>query len=255
MKLAGILALSVAASAAYGQAVVVRRGGSGGYGYDSPYNQLYNRSTQVTLSGRVVGKAKTKPMPNMAEGMNILVRQNNGQTVQVDVGPTWFVKDQFARVNVGDRVRVIGSRVNIGNQRVVLARQIVNSKGRVLALRDLRGNPYWSAGRGEIAQIPSNAVQGTIVRADTFLIDGVNQVGYVVDTVNGPVNMVVAPEWYLNRQDLVFTPGQNVAITGARRAFQAGPYVTVVDSVYTGNNVFVFRNGGVPVWNGFYGGR
>ncbi|AIE88171.1 hypothetical protein OP10G_4803 [Fimbriimonas ginsengisoli Gsoil 348] len=238
----------------YGQAVVLT--GSGGYGWDSPYNKLYNRNRQVMFTGKVTGKLKAPPMTGMAEGVSLLVKTPKSGTIQVEVGPSWFVASQVAKINVGDKVRVIGSRATVNGDSVVLARQIVNTKTtRVLTLRDMNGAPYWSANRGAVvAQVPTNAIGGTILSSNTFNINGTDLVGYVVQTPDGNVNVVTAPQWYMDRQDYVLQPGAYVQVVGTRTPYQAGAYVTVADSLYTGNNTFIFRNDGVPIWGG-WGGR
>jgi hypothetical protein len=254
MKIGSVFAAILVAGVAHGQAVVVARG-SGGYGWDSAYNRLYDRSTQTMFSGKVTGKVKGAPLEGMAEGMAILVKTPKSGTVQVDVGPTWFVASQVARINVGDSVKVIGSKVRVNGQNVVMARQIVNNKNkRVLALRDLTGAPYWSVGREAVAQVPSNAIGGTILETNTFSIDGTNLVGYVLQTPTGNVNIVTAPQWFMDRQDYVLSPGAYVQVVGSQVPYSAGGYVTIADTLYTGNNSLIFRTGGVPVWRGWYGG-
>lgn len=250
MKNFAILAVAAMAVGASAQEVVVR--GSGGYGSGSAYNRLYNVNKQVQFTGKVVGKSFAAPMKGMAEGMSILVKTPKTGTLQVDLGPRWFVADQFARVNVGDQVKVIGSDSQVNGRRVIIAKQVVNPKGKVLALRDLGGSPYWVASRkGTPNDIPNDALTGTIVSSNTITLDNVPMVGYVVQTPNGNVNVVTAPSWYWNRQDFTLNPGVGVQIVGVNRMIQAAPGVFIADSIYTGGNTIVLRNGGVPVWQGW----
>lgn len=251
MKTYSVLALLAVAGAAFGQEVVVR--GSGGYGIDSPYNKLYDTHHQIIISGKVTGKTFAAPIKGMAEAMSILVKTAKGGTVQVDLGPRWFVSDQLARINVGDKVRVIGSDVRIDGNRVILARQIVNPKGKVLALRDMGGVPYWSAVRTGVAtNIPSNAVSGTVLSSGMVTVDQTPMVSYVVQTPTGNVNVVTAPDWYWNRQDITIGPGASVQILGVNRVYQAGPGLFIANTIYSGNNTFTLRNSaGIPVWNGW----
>jgi len=250
MKTFSILAVFAIAGAAFGQEVVIR--GSGGYGVDSPYNKLYDTHHQIIISGKVTGKSFAAPIKGMAEAMSILVKTAKSGTVQVDLGPRWFVSDQLARVNVGDKVRVIGSDVRIDGNRVILARQIVNPKGKVLALRDMAGAPYWSAARTGVAtNIPSNAISGTILSTGTVTVDQTPMVNYIVQTPNGNVNVVTAPDWFWNHQDVTLGPGSEVRIVGANQMYQAGPGLFIANTIYSGSNTFTLRNGGIPVWNGW----
>jgi hypothetical protein len=255
MKALSILAAAVAL-VAVAPAQTVRLTGSGGYGTASPYNRLYNRNRQISFTGRVVGKTIAAPMRGMAESVSLVVKSANGGTSQVELGPRWFVADQVARINVGDRVKVIGSKVRLGgNDNVILARQVVNPKNRVLTLRDLSGAPYWSYVRQDrVAQdLPDGALSGTILRDQTYTIDGTTYGGYVLQTSNGNVNIVTAPDWYLARQDFTFQPGAYVTVVSQGRPVQAAPNTFIADTIYGNGVTLVLSNGGVPLYQNFGG--
>ncbi len=257
MKALTLLAAAVTlVSVAPAQAVKLV--GSGGYGVASPYSSLYRRASEITYTGRVVGKTIAAPMPGMAESVTLLVKTANGGTSPVELGPRWFVANQVAKINVGDRVKVIGSKVRLGNRdNVVLARQVVDPRQRVLTLRDLGGAPYWAYNRSNqvTANLPNDAISGTILRDQTFDIDGVQYGGYVVETANGNVNIVTAPTWYLARQDFTFSPGNYITVVANGRVTHAAPYTYVADTVYGNGVSLVLFNGGVPVYQNFGGGR
>jgi len=253
MKAISILTAVALSGAAFGQAVVVT--GSGGYGYDSPYNRLYDTRHQVVISGRVTGKTFAAPIRGMAEGMSLLVKTAKQGTFQVDLGPRWFVANQFAHVNVGDKVKVIGSDVRIDGNRVILAKQIVNPTGKVLALRDLSGNPYWAAmPTTTTTVIPNDAISGTVLSNGTVVVDQTPMVSYLVQTPNGNVNVVTAPDWYWNHQDVTIGPGSQIRIVGANQLLQVGNGVYVANTIYSNGSTFVLRNNGIPVWNPLGGG-
>lgn len=250
-----LLAATLGATLAHGQAVNVR--GSGGWGYDSTYNRQYNVNRQVTVTGTIAGKVSGSPIRGMEQAMSIVVRTAPRRTVTVDVGPRWFVAQQVAKLNVGERVKIIGSRG--GRDGAVIARQIVTTKnGRVLALRDRAGYPYWVAYRSAPsaptgAMDNANTIAGTITGLDTVTVDGMPMAAYVVNTPNGPVTVATAPQWFMNRQDYVIHPGAYVSVITNGPALDLGNGVIVANSLYTGGNTFVFRNGGVPIWNGWGG--
>jgi len=253
MKTISVLVALAVVGGAFGQEVVIR--GSGGYGLDSPYNKLYDTNRQIVITGKVTGKSFAAPIKGMGEAMSILVKTPKNGTIQVDLGPRWFVADQLARVNIGDKVKVIGSDVRIDGNRVILAKQIVNPKGKVLALRDYGGAPYWSASRQGVAtNIPADAVSGTVLSSGMVTVDEIPMVNYVVQTPNGNVNVVTAPDWYWNHQDVTIGPGAAVRILGVNRVVQAGPGLFIANTIYSGGNTFTLRNNGIPVWNG-WGGR
>jgi hypothetical protein len=64
-------------------------------------------------------------------------------TVEIDLGPTAFVKEQRVEINEGDGVEVIGSRVTIAESSPVLARQVRKGDS-VWTLRDPSGQPLWN---------------------------------------------------------------------------------------------------------------
>ena len=69
------------------------------------------------------------------------------ETVQVDLGPSWYVDEQHLKVARGDRLEVTGSRMTRAGKSVLIAAQV--KKGdQVLPLRDDRGIPRWSARGG-----------------------------------------------------------------------------------------------------------
>lgn len=259
MKKTLAIAASLLAPLAFGQAVSLR--GSGGYGVDSAYNRLYTNRTLVRFSGVVTGKIKAAPMNGMAEGASILVRVPKKGVVAVDLGPTWFIQNQRAKINVGDHVRVVGSKVRLPGQYLVLARMIVK-KNQVLALRDASGVPYWDA-TARAQQIAAanannananNMIQGTIGGTQVFTIDNQPYVGYVVNTGNGGSTMVaLAPQWFMNGQDVTFLPGQHISVVGGP-AIQigggmTGSTVVVANSIYGPSGGLVLRNpDGSPVW-------
>lgn len=248
-----LTALAALASVAPAQAV--RLTGSGGYGVDSAYNRLYNRSRQIVFTGRVVGKSIAAPMPGMAESVSLIVKSPNGGNSQVELGPRWFVADQVAKINVGDRVKVIGSKVRMGSGYTILARQVVDPRNRVLTLRDLGGAPYWAYNRTtQVAtNIPANAITGRVISNNTWTIDGQAWGGYTLETDNGNVQIVTAPDWYMQRQDFVFQPGANITVVGQSRPIWVAPNTYFADTIYGSGVTLVLSNGGVPVYNNFNG--
>lgn len=228
-------------------------------------SSYYDARHEVTFSGSVTGKTKGSA-PGYTEGMSILVR--SGKTVrQVELGPSWFVGRQEARIDLGDKVTVTGTPLKVGKrEQVILARQIRRGK-KILALRDRQGYPYWSAIRRQIvaareagangaAQDFGTRYNGTISGINTVDVDGTQYAGYVVTTPTGPQTFAVAPTWYWNQQPTNFRVGDTVTLFGQGGATRVGGPngVILVNSFYTPNyGTIILRPGGVPVWNGFRG--
>lgn len=245
---------ALAALASFAPAQTVRLTGSGGYGIDSEYARLYSRSRQIVFTGKVVGKSISAPKAGMAESVFLIVKASNGGNSQVYLGPRWYVADQVAKINTGDRIKVIGSKVRLGDGYTILARQVVDPRNRVLTLRDLAGAPYWAYNRpSQVAtNIPANAIRGRILRDETWTIDGQEWGGYTLETDNGNVQIVTAPSWYLQRQDFVFQPGSYISVVGQGRPIWVAPNTYFADTIYGSGVSLILSNGGVPVYNTNY---
>ena len=105
---------------------------------------VYNVATEVTLSG-TVDDVKTVPGPGMQVGVHIMLKSAAG-TLQVDLGPEWFMSQQKYTLVKGDAISVAGSRVKVGATDMVIAREITKGT-ETMTFRDAKGFPKWS-GRG-----------------------------------------------------------------------------------------------------------
>ena len=97
----------------------------------------YDPTSVVTFTATVTG-VKMIPAPDQLEGLHL---QTVGQS-DIYVAPAAFLrmlKTDFAR---GDEVQVIGSKVKVGNNDVILVREITNAHT-TLILRDSSGEPVW----------------------------------------------------------------------------------------------------------------
>jgi hypothetical protein len=101
----------------------------------------YDRSTELTLDGTVlyVGEGSL--------GLYVIMIHRvepDGPVDQITVqlAPTHFLANGGIAVSTGDRVKVVGCRVNWNGAEMILARE-VTKKGRTVALRDRGGVPRW----------------------------------------------------------------------------------------------------------------
>ena len=105
----------------------------------------YDPATETTLTG-TVDEVKNVPAPGKGPGGLHLVLATQTGPMDVHVGPASFVTAKKVAFAKGDAITVIGSKVTLQAEEVVIAREI--KKGdQVLALRDANGFPLWS-GRG-----------------------------------------------------------------------------------------------------------
>ncbi|HWD40743.1 MAG TPA: hypothetical protein VG944_17985 [Fimbriimonas sp.] len=241
--------ISVAASA-FSQAV--KTPPYQGASNDESYTVSYSRKNEVAIVGRVTGKIKGTPSDKRTEGMSILVRDSKNVVHEIDMGPTWFIKDQEAKINLGDKVKVIGSPIHFRGAKdtVVLARQIIR-KNKVLTLRDESGFPYWNATRPSRTAMNGNPVEGEIVSENPVQAENEQEVGYQIRTPDGLVNVAVAPDWYMERQGIGFKVGDNITVYTGAGPSHFGNSIILANGLYGTGGTFVLRNSGVPIWTGW----
>lgn len=241
--------------------------GSGGYGFDSPYSRLYNPNTVIRFTGKVTGKTKGSPMSNTGESMRIIMKASNGGSTLVEVGPSWYVAQQPMRINVGDRLTIVGSKVMLDNRGTVMASQI--TKGRSgMVLRDANGTPYWAGSRvattgvavdtqtpaQRVPVLPLDAnrpiyaapgvLNGTI---DHFNIQN-GQVFMIMDIGGNPTNVYLGPLWYLQRQDVVLSPGDAVTVN-VLTPLSGGQGYVYAQTLTNGSTTLMLRNNtGTNMW-------
>ena len=134
----GTLATVVVAAAA--AATAQQRGGPGA---GMP---RYDKATETTVSGTVDEVRAQQACCGSGGGGTHLTLATPDGTFDVHVGPTrWLTSKQFS-VAKGDRLDVIGSKVTIGGQEALIARQVTRD-GTSIVLRNENGFPLWAGGR------------------------------------------------------------------------------------------------------------
>ncbi|MBA4349032.1 MAG: DNA-binding protein [Thermodesulfovibrio sp.] len=119
--------------------------GSGGWGMGSQYQKMYNPAAVETLSGTVEAVNKITPMKGMNYGIHIALKTDK-ETIQVHLGPGWYIERLDTKIEKGDKVEVKGSRVTIAGKPAIIAAEVKKGDS-VLKLRDENGIPVWSGWR------------------------------------------------------------------------------------------------------------
>jgi hypothetical protein len=119
--------------------------GSGGWGMGSPYQRMYDPAAVGTVSGTVESVDKVMPMKGMQAGIHLTVRTET-ETVDVHLGPEWYIERLDTRIEKGDRIEVKGSRVVVAGKHVLIAAEVKKGET-VLVLRDKNGVPVWAGWR------------------------------------------------------------------------------------------------------------
>ena len=125
-------------------AVVIAQAGTG-----RPGPPMYDVKTETTIKGTVESVeliAGGGGGGRSAAGGTHLSLRTEKEMLTVHVGPTAYLKEKGIMLAKGDMLEVLGSRVTIDRQPVVIARQIKKGDS-TWTLRDATGRPLWS-GRG-----------------------------------------------------------------------------------------------------------
>ena len=107
---------------------------------------MYDVKTETTIKGTVQSVETvtgTGGRGRHALGGTHLVVKAEKETVEIHVGPTAYLTEKGITLAKGDTLEILGSRVTIDNEPVVIARQIKKSDN-TWTLRDTSGRPLWS---------------------------------------------------------------------------------------------------------------
>jgi len=252
----GVAVIVAVSATAFGQTGKADR--SGGWMSGSPYTATYNPNSMVTVSGRVNGIQRMQPIAGMDDGVVLLVKAKNGGTAMVDVGPTWFVDNQPIKIKLGDQVTITGSKTIVNKRGTILARTITKGHD-LLVLRRTNGEPIWWAYQTYPNGVPLDqfgnlvAYNGTVQSVNTVTVGGVTTDDLVLSTANGTVNIDLGPQWFLDRQGMVFDVGSNITVFTGPATTQVGNVTMFPAFDVVNNNALLnlrFMNG-MPVWNGW----
>jgi hypothetical protein len=100
---------------------------------------MYNPATEITVKGTV--EAVNQMTGRQGWGGTHLPTES--ETLDVHVGPSWFLSQNKVTFAKGDQIEVTGSKVKFGNANALLAREITKGDQK-LTLRNAKGFPVWS---------------------------------------------------------------------------------------------------------------
>lgn len=139
MKVWGI-ALSVllltGASVAFGQQGT-------GQGRQGP--RYYNPATETTVKGTIEQVRQVNGRKGWWTGTHLTLKTAK-ETLDVHIGPSWFLAEKKFSVAKGEQIEVTGSKIKYQGADAIIAREVKKGK-QVLVLRNAQGIPEWSGGR------------------------------------------------------------------------------------------------------------
>ena len=204
-----------------------------GWGPGAPSVALYRQSSEVTFTGKVTGTMDAPIGPSTASGTTVVVRAKNGGIETVELGPTWYVSHLQRPLRIGDTITVTGSKAQIDNGVLILARKVTRGK-HALYLRSMTGSPMWIASRGK--------VEGQIVASNQTSANGTIQ-----NPATPPMNAGTGSQAGQSGQNAQNPPAPNGTVTapdGTTMTVQSQPpdITGTVRSVET-----ITPPGGVPI--------
>ena len=127
----------------------------GGWEADSEYNKLYDAAELDNFKALVVGVKEIIPMPGMAPGVALEVREGkkgDGELVLVHLCPTWFADPKNIGFKKGEQVKLKGVWAEIDGKDVFLASKIKKGEYFELKIRLTKnGKPFWTMTSEELA--------------------------------------------------------------------------------------------------------
>ena len=107
---------------------------------------MYDVKTETTITGTVQSVDTVTGAGGRGRhalgGTHLMVKTDK-EMLAVHVGPTAYLTEKQITLAKGDSLEILGSRVAMDNESVVIARQI--QKGdKTFMLRDASGRPLWS---------------------------------------------------------------------------------------------------------------
>ena len=121
--------------------VFAQRGG--GYRNHAP---IYDPKTETTVKG-TVDEVKQYPGNGNSSGIDLMLKTSE-KTIDVRVGPTWFLSQQQIEFTKGNEIEVTGSKTKVNAKDALIAREI-KKDGKVVTLRNAQGVPQWAGNHSQ----------------------------------------------------------------------------------------------------------
>ncbi len=119
--------------------------GQGGQNNNSNQSQtLYDTKTVETFEAKI-SDIKVVDSQGGSYGVRLFVKKGT-QTIEVRVGPAWFIEENGFDFDEDDKIKITGSRIKISENEVIIASVIIKN-GKNLKLRESDGTPLWKGNK------------------------------------------------------------------------------------------------------------
>lgn len=102
----------------------------------------YDPAAEATFKGTVVDVIDRQCPMSGGLGSHLMLKQADGSTIEVHLATTKFVKSFDLVFNKGDKVEVVGVKVNFEGKETIFARE-VDRGSETFVFRDKNGVPIW----------------------------------------------------------------------------------------------------------------
>ena len=126
----------------------------GGWGIEDPYNRNYNAAELDNFKAKVVKITEVVPMPGMAPGVALLVREGDDpESILVHLCPTWFANKKSIGIRRGDKIKIRGAWAEINGKDVFMASKVKKGDHFEFKVRlTQNGKPFWTMSAEELAK-------------------------------------------------------------------------------------------------------
>jgi hypothetical protein len=107
--------------------------------------RVYDPDTVSTVRGTASAVTVVPGRGGRTGGTHVIL-ESAERTVDVRLGPAWFLEREGVPIVKGDAIEVTGSVVGSDDDAFLIARELKKG-GKVVTLRDENGVPLWSGGR------------------------------------------------------------------------------------------------------------
>ena len=114
----------------------------GNWGARSRVGKLYNPNTIQDAAGTVVSFQQTRPRLSRWHAVVVFLKTPNNDSMEVHLGPQWFLEENSLNLQPNDPIAVSGSLVTVEGRPFLMANKITKGD-KTLVLRKDDGRPAW----------------------------------------------------------------------------------------------------------------
>jgi hypothetical protein len=117
----------------------------GGWEKGGAYDKLYKAAEMDRIKGEITDIREAPPLPGMAPGVIVMVREEKSQPITVHLCPVAYMNGAATTLKKGDKVKIRGAWAEVGGKDVFMAAKVKKGDFFDLKVRLTKdGTPFWS---------------------------------------------------------------------------------------------------------------